>query len=154
MLQENNRTEFKAELNDKLEKEIVAFLNNREGGILYIGVDDSGKPVGISNMDDTQLRIADRIKNNILPSPLGLFDIVTDIIENIPVIKVFLKVYLILFPFIFLLINKIIEVIKKPIATVNRLLNEFSINGLIKNPIITDGIVAIHKYKSKLNPSL
>ena len=37
MLQENNRTEFKAELNDKLEKEVVAFLNNREGGILYIG---------------------------------------------------------------------------------------------------------------------
>lgn len=28
MLQENNRTEFKAELNDKLEKEVVAFLNN------------------------------------------------------------------------------------------------------------------------------
>ena len=31
MIQENNRTEFKAELNDKLEKEVVAFLNNREG---------------------------------------------------------------------------------------------------------------------------
>ena len=34
MLYENNRTEFKAELNDKLEKEVVAFLNNKEGGIL------------------------------------------------------------------------------------------------------------------------
>lgn len=31
MIQENNRTEFKAELNDKLEKEVVTFLNNREG---------------------------------------------------------------------------------------------------------------------------
>lgn len=30
MLYENNRIEFKEELNDKLEKEIVAFLNNRE----------------------------------------------------------------------------------------------------------------------------
>lgn len=47
MLQENNRTEFKAELNDKLEKEVVAFLNNREGGVLYIGLDDGGKPVGV-----------------------------------------------------------------------------------------------------------
>ncbi len=36
MLQENSRTEFKSELNDKLEKEVVAFLNNKEGGILYI----------------------------------------------------------------------------------------------------------------------
>ena len=63
MLQENNRTEFKAELNDKLEKEIVAFLNNREGGVLYIGVDDEGKPVGVPDLDGTQLKIADRIKN-------------------------------------------------------------------------------------------
>lgn len=39
MLQENSRTEFKSELNDKLEKEVVAFLNNKEGGILYIGLD-------------------------------------------------------------------------------------------------------------------
>ena len=36
MLQESNRIEFKAELNDKLEKEIGAFLNNKEGGVLYI----------------------------------------------------------------------------------------------------------------------
>ena len=32
MLRENSRTEFKSELNDKLEKEVVAFLNNKEGG--------------------------------------------------------------------------------------------------------------------------
>ncbi len=91
MIQENNRTEFKKELNDKLEKEIVAFLNNKEGGTLYIGVDDDGKPVGVSEMDSTQLKIADRIKNNILPTTLGLFDIVTDVIENIPVIKILIS---------------------------------------------------------------
>ena len=78
MLQESNRIEFKVELNDKLEKEVVAFLNNKEGGILYVGVDDNGKPVRISDIDSTQLKIADRIKNNILPSTLGLFDIVTE----------------------------------------------------------------------------
>ncbi len=70
MLQESNRIEFKVELNDKLEKEVVAFLNNKEGGILYIGVDDNGKPVGVSDIDSAQLKIADRIKNNILPSTL------------------------------------------------------------------------------------
>lgn len=88
MLQESNRIEFKAALNDKLEKEIVAFLNNREGGILYIGIDDDGHPIGISDIDSMQLKIADRIKNNILPSTLGLFDIVVEDIENITVIKV------------------------------------------------------------------
>lgn len=91
MLHENNRTEFKSELNDKLEKEIVAFLNNKEGGILYIGLDDNGKPVGLSEIDSIQLKIADRIKNNILPSTLGLFDIVTENVENVPVIKILIS---------------------------------------------------------------
>lgn len=91
MLFENNRTEFKEELNEKLEKEVVAFLNNREGGVLYIGVSDSGSPVGVSDLDGTQLKIADRLKNNILPSTLGLFDIVTEIVDDIPVIKVLIS---------------------------------------------------------------
>lgn len=91
MLQENNRTEFKIELNDKLEKEVVAFLNNREGGILYIGVNDDGKPVGVPDMDGTQLKIADRIKNNILPSTMGLFDIVSDTVDGVPVIKILIS---------------------------------------------------------------
>ena len=91
MFQESNRIEFKVELKDKLEKEVVAFLNNKEGGILYIGVDDNGKPIGVSDVDSMQLKIADRIKNNILPSTLGLFDIVTEEIENISVIKILIS---------------------------------------------------------------
>ena len=88
MLQESSRIEFKATLNDKLEKEIVAFLNNREGGVLYIGIDDDGHPIENTDMDSVQLKIADRIKNNILPSTLGLFDIAVEDIENISVIKI------------------------------------------------------------------
>lgn len=91
MLQESNRVEFKVTLNDKLEKEIVAFLNNREGGMLYIGIDDDGHPVENHDIDSMQLKIADRIKNNILPSTLGLFDIVTEEIENISVIKIIIS---------------------------------------------------------------
>lgn len=88
MLHESNRVEFKSILNDKMEKEIVAFLNNREGGVLYIGLDDDGHPIMNKELDETQLKIADRIKNNILPSTMGLFDIVTEIIENVPIIKI------------------------------------------------------------------
>ncbi len=91
LLQESSRVELKASLNDKLEKEIVAFLNNREGGILYIGIGDDGHPVEIPDMDATQLKIADRIKNNILPSTLGLFDIVTEYIEDAAVIKIIIS---------------------------------------------------------------
>lgn len=37
MLQESNIVELKKELNDKLEKEIVAFMNNQQDGVLYYG---------------------------------------------------------------------------------------------------------------------
>lgn len=57
-------------------------MNNREEGIFYIGIDDEGHPIENLDMDSMQLKIADRIKNNILPPTLGLFDIVTEDIEN------------------------------------------------------------------------
>ena len=69
----------------------MAFLNNQEGGILYIGLDNDGYPTGIVDLDTTQLKIADRIKNNILPSTLGLFDIVTEAVENMTVIKIIIS---------------------------------------------------------------
>ncbi len=72
---EDERNEFKVELNDKLEKEVVSFLNAL-GGNIYIGVSDNGEIVGIDeNIDKLQLVIKDRIKNNIAPFTLGLFDI-------------------------------------------------------------------------------
>ena len=88
---ETNRIEFKRELTRELdiEREVVAFLNYREGGILYIGVDDDGRPIGVDNIDGDMLRIKDRIRNGISPSPMGLFDVTIEHIDGIPVIKVF-----------------------------------------------------------------
>ena len=79
---ESETVEFKEKLNDKFEKEIVGFLNTSRGGSLYIGMDDHGKPVGVGDIDKVELEIKDRIKNNISPSPLGLFEIVTPISED------------------------------------------------------------------------
>ncbi len=88
MLVENNRVEFKRELNDKLEKEIVGFLNYHEGGVLYVGVDDNGIPVGVEDVDATQLQASERIKNNIMPSTLGLFDVLIETMDDKKVIKI------------------------------------------------------------------
>ena len=79
---EDSRTELKEILNDKLEKEVVAFLNNKDGGNIYIGIRDDGKIIGLENIDKIQLEIKDRIKNNISPSALGLFDVVLEEFEN------------------------------------------------------------------------
>jgi len=85
---ESNRIEYKRELNEKLERSVVAFLNTGEGGVLYVGVDDGGKAVGVSDIDLVQRQIVDRIKNNVSPSVLGLFDVAVEKIDGTPVIKV------------------------------------------------------------------
>lgn len=44
--EESDKVELRREMVDHLDKEIVAFLNAR-GGVIYIGVDDQGRPVGV-----------------------------------------------------------------------------------------------------------
>ena len=85
---ETNRIEYKKELTPFIEKEIIAFLNYKEGGIIYIGIDDKGNTIGLKNADKDALILKDKIKNNISPSALGLFDIITEEKENKPIIKV------------------------------------------------------------------
>lgn len=85
---ESHRVEYKRSLTDSLEKEAVAFLNYHEGGVVYIGIESSGKVVGCENPDELQLKIKDRLRYNIEPSCLGLFDIVLEKIEHRNVIKI------------------------------------------------------------------
>ena len=87
---ENDKTEFKSELNDKLEKVVVSFLNSRTGGDLYIGIGNDCTVLGVNNIDKVQLAITDRIKNNILPTCLGLFDVYSEDMDGKTVIHVFL----------------------------------------------------------------
>jgi len=88
MTPENNRIEYKQQLTDGLEKEAIAFLNYNEGGIMYIGIHKTGKPIGVDNIDGDMLKIKDRLKNNIMPSCMGLFDVAVENIESKDVIKI------------------------------------------------------------------
>ncbi len=88
---ETNRVENKIQLNEDFEQEVIAFLNYKEGGIIYIGINKNGQVVGIENTDLIQLQIKDRIKNNIQPSTLGLFDVTVETIDSKEVIKVIIS---------------------------------------------------------------
>lgn len=88
IMAESNRIEYKQQLTDSLEKEIVAFLNYPDGGIIYIGMNDDGIPYGIANVDKVQLAIKDRLKHNILPSALGLFDVIHEHRDGKDLIKI------------------------------------------------------------------
>ena len=85
---ESSRIEYKLELTDNLEKEVVAFLNYREGGFIYLGIDNSGSAVGLIDIDSDQLKIKDRLKNNILPSCMGLFDVVVEKKDGVAIMKI------------------------------------------------------------------
>jgi ATP-dependent DNA helicase RecG len=87
---ESHRIEFKLELSKDvdIEKEVIAFLNNHEGGVIYIGIDKNGKPHELVDLDGDMLKIKDRLKTNIQPSCLGLFNVLADNFEGKNIIKI------------------------------------------------------------------
>ena len=87
---ETDRIECKEILTETLEKEVVAFLNYKQGGVIYLGIDKNGQTVGINDADSTQLKIKDRLKNNIEPACMGLFDIAVEEKESKHIIKIIL----------------------------------------------------------------
>lgn len=73
---ESSRIEFKVKMVDNLEETIIAFLNSKDGGIIYLGINDKWKIIGLNgNLDLLQRKVKDRIISNIEPSALGLFDL-------------------------------------------------------------------------------
>ncbi len=89
-MSETNRIEYKSALTKDLdlEKEVVAFLNYHEGGLIYIGIDKTGATLGVADPDSDMLKIKDRIKHNISPSAMGLFDVVSEEKEGKTLIKI------------------------------------------------------------------
>jgi ATP-dependent DNA helicase RecG len=85
---ETNRIEFKQKLTDELEKGATAFLNYHEGGVMYIGINKFGEIVGVADVDGDMLKIKDRLKNNIEPSCMGLFDVVYETMQGKDIIKI------------------------------------------------------------------
>lgn len=70
---ESQHLEIKRELTEGLERTVVGFLNSRDGGRILIGVEDDGTVRGLENADADQLKVKDRLKQNIEPSCMGLF---------------------------------------------------------------------------------
>lgn len=66
MIFESENIEFKVQMTDDIYKEVVAFANT-DGGIIYIGVDDNGNEVGITDIDETYTRITNGIRDTIQP---------------------------------------------------------------------------------------
>ncbi len=70
--------------------EMVAFLNTCDGTI-YVGVKNSGEIVGIEDIDEASLLISNVIADKIEPSPRGLIEIDTPIVEGKRILKISVK---------------------------------------------------------------
>ncbi len=64
--EESELVELKREINDDLKKEIIAFANS-SGGVIYVGVDDSGLPHGIESLYMATTRVNNMIRDAIKP---------------------------------------------------------------------------------------
>ena len=66
MQYESERIEYKSQMTDDIYKEVIAFANT-DGGVIYLGVDDKGNPIGIDNVDETYTRLTNGIRDAIAP---------------------------------------------------------------------------------------
>lgn len=60
------------ELNQSITKtflKTVSAFSNYDGGTIIFGIDDSGRVIGIDNIDDARLDIENHINDNIKPQP-------------------------------------------------------------------------------------
>lgn len=87
---ESESVELKSKYTDSFARELVSFLN-AEGGIIYIGIQNDGKVVGVENVDAVLRNISDCVTDQIEPSPRG--EVLSEIIheENLPIIAVTVK---------------------------------------------------------------
>ena len=77
---ESYHIEFKQKWKDEYLQYVSGFAN-AQGGTLFVGIDDSGNAVGVKDIDGDMLKIKDRIRLGISPSPMGLFDVTIERID-------------------------------------------------------------------------
>ncbi len=63
---ESDTVELKSQLISDICKEIIAFANSR-GGTLYVGVEDSGNVIGVTDADQSTLQLSNMIRDSIKP---------------------------------------------------------------------------------------
>ncbi len=63
---ESENMEFKSRFTEDVYKEIIAFANT-DGGVVYIGIDNDGNAVGLTNVDKEYARITNGIRDAIMP---------------------------------------------------------------------------------------
>lgn len=87
---ETDKIELKEKINNSLAKDIEAFLNT-EGGIIYVGVDDNGKVVGVKDLDASLRIISDVVSDQIEPNSIDCVHPEVEFVDDKTIIKITIK---------------------------------------------------------------
>lgn len=87
---ENVTTEFKREFVEDIRKTVVAFANTK-GGIIYIGINNDGKIIGVKDLDTVILKVSNTIRDSIKPDITLFVSYETEKIEEKSVIKIIVQ---------------------------------------------------------------
>ena len=63
---ETENIEFKSQFTEEIYKEVIAFANT-DGGVIYVGTDNDGNAVGLTDVDKDYTRITNGIRDAIVP---------------------------------------------------------------------------------------
>lgn len=63
---ETENIEFKSQFTEEIYKEVIAFANT-DGGIVYVGIDNDGNAIGLTDVDNEYTRITNGIRDAIMP---------------------------------------------------------------------------------------
>lgn len=63
---ETENIEFKSQFTEEIYKEVIAFANT-DGGIVYVGIDNAGNAIGLTDVDNEYTRITNGIRDAIMP---------------------------------------------------------------------------------------
>lgn len=63
---ETENIEFKSQFTEEIYKEVIAFANT-DGGIIYVGIDNKGNAIGLTDVDNEYTRITNGIRDAIMP---------------------------------------------------------------------------------------
>ena len=86
-MMESKTVEYKREYIDDIKYTVVAFANT-DGGKLYIGIEDDGRVYGVSDPDDTMLRVTNMVRDAIRPDVTMFTEVYVTEMENKPVVVV------------------------------------------------------------------
>lgn len=84
---EGNVVEFKREYTDDIKYTVIAFANT-DGGKIYLGINNDGSVCGVSNVDDTMLRVTNMVRDTVRPDVTMFMNCNVDVMDGKQIVVV------------------------------------------------------------------